>query len=187
MADDHDISIRALDVNDLEALRTIRILALEMHADSFGEPVETVKSRSEDKWREMLEEKGRNFFGLFDDSTIIGMASLSTWDTDTSGETGLMGEDFIKPKYRGLGYSSYLYEARLNFAVQHGAWKKLIIAHREGLEASRSAIVKHGFTHWKSENVVWPDGIPDYVHLYQMDLCALRRDIDPSENCECHP
>ncbi|MCK5385022.1 MAG: GNAT family N-acetyltransferase [Alphaproteobacteria bacterium] len=173
---DHNISIRALDVNDLEDLRVMRIRALTLHTGYFMETPEQAKAHKEDYWLERLDNKGKRVFGLYDSATMIGITAVFTWRKDPTGKTGIMGYSFIEPKYRAQGYSSHLYKARLDFALKHEPWTKLHISHRRGNLPSRAAIIKHGFQYVGTEDFNFPDQTCDLEHHYELDLCVLRQD-----------
>ena len=175
MSGKHSISIRVLDADDLEALRAMRIRALTLHPGLFMESAETAAAHPEEVWLETLDNKGKRVFGLFDGPVMIGITAVFTWRKDPSGKTGIMAYSFIEPDYRGYGYSSYLYKARLEFALGHEAWEKLHISHREGNTASRAAMIKHGFTYIGTEETDFPDGIRDLEHNYALDLAPLRK------------
>jgi len=176
MNKDHDISIRALNANDLEEFRAMRIHALTLHTDLFSETPETAKAYPEEIWLETLDNKGKRVFGLYDGSVMIGITAVFTWREDPTKKTGIMAMDFIEPEYRGFGYSSYLYKARFDFAVNYKPWTKLRISHREGNIPSRAAILKHGFQYIDANEFNFPDQTRDLEHNYELDLCALRKE-----------
>ena len=177
MANNHNILIRALGANDLDDLRAMRIRALTMHPDLFGEKPENAKAYPDEVWLETLDGKGKQVFGLFDGSIMIGITAIFTRRKDPSGKTGTMVYSFIEPKYRGYGYSSYLYKARFDFALKNKDWTKLHISHREDNAPSRAAIIKHGFTYIGAEEYEFPDGTRAPEHHYEMDLLALRKKL----------
>lgn len=82
--------------------------------------------------------------------------------------------DYIAPEYRGRGLSDLLYSARIEFAKNHTAWKKLAISHRQGNEPSRRAMVGQGFEYKGKKLITWPDGTEDWEWNYEMDLEKLR-------------
>ena len=83
--------------------------------------------------------------------------------------------DYIDPSYRGRCLSKLLYQLRIDWARQHQPFKRLVISHREGNEASRRANQVFGFRYIGKEDIDWPDGVkaPDY--LYELDMEALRK------------
>ena len=174
MSKNHNISIRTLDAADLETLKAMRIRALTLHPDLFLESVEATQERPKAYWLETLDNKGKCVFGLYEGTKAIGFTAVFTWRLDSSKKTGIMAMSFIEPEYRRRGYSSYLYKARIEFALGHEQWTKLHVSHREGNNASRAAMIKHGFGYVNSEEKDFPDGSRDQEHNYELDLVALR-------------
>jgi RimJ/RimL family protein N-acetyltransferase len=111
---------------------------------------------------------------LFDGDKIIGLAAVFTSPEESNGQSGVLAMDYIDPLYRGRRLSKLLYQARIDWAKQHQPFKRLVISHREGNEASRRANQSFGFKFIGKEEIDWPDGTkaPDY--RYELDLAALR-------------
>jgi len=129
---------------------------------------------SESGWRELLDGNGKCVFGLFENNQIIGLAAVLTWHNDPSGQSGLMAMDYIDAKYRGRHLSWLLYEARINWAINHVPFKRLVTSHREGNEASRRANQAFGFKFIGKELIDWPDGCKAFDHTYELNLEPLR-------------
>ena len=168
------VTVRPLSFDDWQALKDIRIKAITEHTGSFFAKPEEIKQKPDTFWQETVDGKGKQVFGLFDGKTLVGIAAAFTWQGDETGKTGVMAMDYILPEYRGKGFSKLLYEARTDFAIGHLVWDKLFIAHREGNEPSRRAMIKHGFKHTIKKKVDWPDGTQDWEYQYEMNLTALR-------------
>jgi RimJ/RimL family protein N-acetyltransferase len=168
------ITTRALTTQDWEAFRQIRLRALREHPDVYLVSYKDAAARPEHEWQELLDGKGKCVFGLYDSDKIIGFAAVFTWWKDSSGQSGILGMDYIDPLYRGRRLSKVLYQARIDWAKQHQPFKRLVISHREGNEASRRANQSFGFKFIGKEEIDWPDGTkaPDY--RYELDLAALR-------------
>lgn len=169
-----DVTIRALQLDDWEDYRAIRIRAVEMHTGYFLADPEETRNQPESFWKDNLNGDGKCVFGLFDGNKIIGLCGVFTWREDPSGKTGVMAMDFIDPEYRGQGYVDLLYRARIDFAMKHEPWEKLSICHREGNEPSKRAMIKHGFQFQDTCEIDWPDGTRDIEYQYEMDLIVLR-------------
>lgn len=168
------ITTRALTTDDWETFREIRLRALREHPDLYSGSYHESAARTEREWVEMLNGKGKRIFGLFHADKIIGLAAVFTSPEDPGGQCGVLAMDYIDPLYRGRRLSRLLYQARIDWAKQHSPFKRLVVSHREGNEASRRANQSFGFKFIRKEQVRWPDGTtaPDYA--YQLDLTALR-------------
>jgi RimJ/RimL family protein N-acetyltransferase len=169
-----DIHIRLLKPEDWQILRKMRLRALQMNPDVFLGVYAVEFQNPDEKWHEVVDGTGKGVFGLFDGGTLIGITAVFTWREDPSGQTGVMAYSFIEPAYRGRGLSKLLYEARIAWAVRHKPFKKLVIAHREGNEASKRAMLAHGFVFTDTKSIDWPDGTADLEYNYELDLETLR-------------
>jgi RimJ/RimL family protein N-acetyltransferase len=169
------ITTRALTAEDWGTFRQIRLRALREHPDVYVGTYKEAAARTEREWMEMLDGKGKCIFGLFDHDKIVGLAAIFTSREDPSGQTGVLAMDYVDPLYRGRHLSRLLYEARIGWAAQHPPFKRLIVAHREGNEASRRANQSFDFKFISKEDIRWPDGTtaPDY--LYELDLGKPRK------------
>lgn len=170
-----NVTIRALKPEDWELYRSIRTRAVTLDNGVYLAHPDEVKSRPDSRWIEDLEGQNQQIFGLFDGENIIGLCAVFTSRDDPSGQTGVMAMAFIEPDYRGRGYSSLLYKARIDFALKHQAWTTLTISHREGNEPSKRAMLKHGFELKDSEMIDWPDGTRDADYHYELNLEELRQ------------
>jgi RimJ/RimL family protein N-acetyltransferase len=169
-----NITYRALTAQDWEALRRIRLRALRVHPGVYLGSYKSAAARTEDEWQEMLDGKGKCIFGLFDRDQIIGLAAVFTSREDPSGQTGVLAVDYIDPLYRGRRLSKLLYQARIDWAKQYRPFKRLVISHREGNEASRRANQSFGFKFIGKEEIDWPDGTKAQDYLYELDLAGQR-------------
>jgi RimJ/RimL family protein N-acetyltransferase len=169
-----NISIRPLKPADMQAFKAIRLKALQAHKNVYLGKYEDAITRPDFEWLEMLDQKGKCIFGLYDVDKMIGLTAVFTWKEDPKGETGVLAMSYIEPEYRKLGLSRHFYEARIHWALQHLPWKKLVVGHREGNEASRRAMIGNGFKFTNKKKILWPDGIEDWEYNYELDLVKLR-------------
>ncbi len=86
----------------------------------------------------------------------------------------MIGYSFIEPEYRGQGLADLFYAARLEQAQHHLPWTRIVADHRDGNEASRRMLLKHGFNFTEKAMVDWPDGSKGYECRYELSLETLR-------------
>jgi RimJ/RimL family protein N-acetyltransferase len=168
--------VRPVVVDEWRKLADIRLEALKNHPDVYASTFVRESEFSEAEWQDWLSQNGKCVFGLYDDGVLIGITGVWTHQNDPSGATAVFGASYIRPDYRRRGLSGLLYGARLEWALRNQAWRKVVVAHREGNEASRRANQKSGFklTH-KDVNAQWPDGTFADQCWYQLDLEELRK------------
>jgi RimJ/RimL family protein N-acetyltransferase len=63
---------------------------------------------------------------------------------------------------------------RIDWAKNYPSFKRLVISHRDGNEASRRANQAFGFKFIGKELIEWPDGGKAFDHTYELDLNLLR-------------
>jgi GNAT superfamily N-acetyltransferase len=169
-----NISIRALTPDDWQLLKAMRLLALQTDPGVFSVSYDDESEKAMDYWLETLNGKGKCVFGLFDGERHIGITAGFTLREDVKGETGVMAFSYILPEYRGLGLSRHFYEARIAWALEYKPWKTLSISHRQSNEASKHAMISHGFKFTDKKMTRWPDGKDELKYNYEMNLVKVR-------------
>tara|TARA_B100000686_G_scaffold301634_1_gene337087 strand:+ start:1776 stop:2297 length:522 start_codon:yes stop_codon:yes gene_type:complete len=172
--DETNIYIRPLTPDDWKCFRAIRIRAVNMHTGYVLVKPEKTEKQTPEYWKEMLNGRGKQAFGLFDQDRLIGITAVLPWCEDPSGKTGIIAMIFIEPEYRRKGYSNLFYKSCIDFAKNYLVWDKLTIGHRKGNEPSRKGMTKHGFQFKEEEEINWPDDTRDIEYRYELDLKGLR-------------
>lgn len=167
---DRDVFVRPLDPGDLEAFKAVRLRALkdhpELYATTYAESVE----RGDAYWHGTLSGGDKAVFGLFDAGTLIGIGSVFTFAEDPSRTTALFAMGYVDPEYRGRGYASLLFKARLDWVRGQGCFHKVRITHREGNAPIERVILAHGFVLAGREEHPWHDGSPAADMIYELAL-----------------
>lgn len=171
---DDEIFLRALHPEDFRCFRKLRLKSLAHNMGNFCSNLEQSTAYPDSQWQNTLNGDGKQVFGLFAGEQLIGLTGIFTWREDPTRRTGVLAMSFIEPAYRCNNYSVWFYEARLWFAAAHLPWNRLTVSHRVGNEASRRAIVRHGFILDSTRQILWSDGSQDTEIRYMMDLDALR-------------
>ena len=165
-----EITIKRLVEEDWEALKTIRLQALQQNSDVFLSNYDKEVQYDAARWKSNLSDKSGATFGLFDKNKIIGVTGVFTWKGDETGETAIACMSFIEQGYRGKGYSKLFYEARITWAREQDCFDKIRVSHRQGNEASRVANQAFGFQLINKEMIKWPDGTKDFEYNYELNL-----------------
>ncbi len=173
------ITIRQLHEPDWSIFKSMRLKALQNHADVFASPYAKEAAEPDSWWKDTLDGKGKAVFGIFNGETIVGFTGIFTARIDPTGQTGVLAMSYIEPEYRGQGLSRLFYQARIDWAVNQPQLKKLIVSHREGNESSRRANQAFSFILNNKENKLWPDGVEALEWNYTLDLDQLRKSHAP--------
>ncbi len=162
--------IEQFNTRDWKAYKAIRLEALSLHADVYGNSLELEQSWSDQHWQDMLDDDRHAFFGLYDGNDLIGCTAVFTDRNDASGKTALLAGSYIRQDYRGRGLSRKLYEARLEWIRAAKRFDTAAVGHKEGNEVSRRANQAFGFAHTGTEEKIWGDGSKGIIHVYAMRL-----------------
>lgn len=158
-----------------ELFQHLRLEALQAYPQfyslSYQEEVGYNREQVQQKW---LSGGDKCMFCLRKGGMFLGIAGVFTWEGDSSGKTGVLGAAYIRLAYQGLGYSKLLYRARIEWALGHKEWNKLVVSHRASNERSRRANQASGFKFTHKTAHSWPDGTEEDEWHYELDLEALR-------------
>lgn len=163
------IEIRALREDEWMILKDLRLKAVRDNPRLFLCTYEQEAARPDADWLDLIRLDDRQVFGLFDGPRLIGLTAVFKFIHDPEGHTVKLGMSYIEPEYRGRGLSRLLYTARLDWARDKG-FKRAIVSHRDGNEASRRANAAFGFAWYESEELEWAGGERDLDHRYELFL-----------------
>lgn len=155
---------------DWKRLRDMRLKALKECESMYLASYEKNKNFTENQWKNMISGPDKAVFGLFENENHIGIGAIYASQNDPSGKTAMLAMGFIVPEYRRQGLSHKLYEARIDWAKKHPIIEKLYASHREGNEASRKAMIEHGFKPDGKERIRFGDGQEDTDYSYALYL-----------------
>jgi RimJ/RimL family protein N-acetyltransferase len=156
---------RRLTVDDWQANRTIRLEALAECPGNYFTSLAEAEARSDDQWRGMLMSATLVVFGLFDGDDLAGITAIIREHADTA----TLAMSYIRPAWRGQGYSALLCRARLDWARGLGV-RRILVSHRASNQPSRRAIERHGFVRTGTRAHRWPDGAVEDDVSYELVL-----------------
>lgn len=162
--------VRQLKEEDWQAYRTLRLEAVRLHAANYGLSYMQEAAKTEDEWRALMSHDTHQCFGLFDGQDMVGIGAVFTDGADGSGKTAFLAAGYIRLAYRGKGYSSLLYEHRIQWAIDSGRFHRIMVGHRHGNEASRRANQRFGFEYIGAEEKTFGDGNKAMHHQYEVRL-----------------
>jgi RimJ/RimL family protein N-acetyltransferase len=163
------MQIRRLLADDWEAHRDIRLEALADSPGNYFTSLAEARARGDDAWRAMLMGPSMAIFGLYDDTALIGLTGVYLDRDDPSGRTAGLAMSYIRPAWRGRGFSALFYAARLDWAREQGC-TRMIVSHRASNTPSRRAVERHGFQRIGADRHRWPDGSEEDDVRYELML-----------------
>lgn len=162
--------VKKFEKDEWQVYRVLRLEALAFHEDVYGGSFKDESAWSDAQWEEMFAEEKFAFFGLYDESSLIGIACVFADRSDKAGKSALLAGAYIKEEYRGQGLSRLLYEARIGWIVHCGHYDRITVGHKQGNEASRRANQRFGFQHVGKEDTSWGDGSQGIKHSYELRI-----------------
>lgn len=163
----NEYSIRLFLPEEADQYKAIRLEALALEPGNFGNSHAMEAAMTDEEWLERLTSPNMGRFGLYHNGELIGLTAIIQ-DKDKP-EEAYMTQSYIRKEHRGKGLSKMLYEARLNWAKEHGL-KYLVIGHRESNISSKAANQKFGFRFTHKELRDWPDGAKEDMYYYTLEL-----------------
>ena len=142
-----------------------------MHPDYFLDTPEQTLEIPETEWQRRIHSDQSCAFGLFHNRELIGITGI--FKAPDTPDVAKLVMSYIKPEYRGRGLSALFYQVRLEWARVQPDIKRLQVSHRKGNEASRKAILSHGFVLDSTEPRQWPDGTIEADFIYYRDASTL--------------
>jgi RimJ/RimL family protein N-acetyltransferase len=167
---DMTITIRALEADEWEQFRDVRLAALKAVPGVYGTRYEDALLRTETAWRSTVKGPSNQSFGLFDGQALVGITSVFTWEEDPTGNTAILASSFIADPYRGRRLSQMLYDIRIAWIKDHGQFTRIVVGHRASNEPSRRANQHYGFMQFRRAPHVWPDGTTEDEIFYEMKI-----------------
>ncbi len=165
-----NISIKQIDENDWQEFRVVRLKALQTDPKVFGSHYEREKNYSKKDWKDWIKGKNQAVFFIYDDEIPIGMTGIYIPQDTVTKTTAILWGSWLESDYRRKGVSRLMYKARIDWAKQQPAIKRIEVSHRESNLASKYATQKHGFKLIKEENKEWHDGITEKDVIYELKI-----------------
>ena len=165
------VALRELEREDWPRLRELRLHALRAEPGLFFSSFDAEAGHNDEHWMKLAGgDDQHQLFGLFAGEKLVGISGVFTDRDDPTGRTAALGMSYILPEYRGQGFASRLYEARLAWARARPNFLRAVVGHRLSNEPSRRAIARFGFTWTETKPYSWPDGTDEEHVGYELIL-----------------
>ncbi len=162
------VDLRPLTPNDAQTFRAIRLKALKNHPEFFTSYYDKTEPQPDEYWKETLDGKGKQVFGLFAGEKLVGIAGIFKESHAGENSAGLHMV-YIEPDFRGRKLTRPLYEACIEWARKNN-FRHVYVSHREGNEQSKHAVMRFRFDPISIQDKIWPDGKLAKDHVYRLEL-----------------
>lgn len=119
------LEVRALDSDDYEDLRAIRLEALRLHPANFAADPDQEAAFSKDEWLARL--ASAVSFGGFVDGRIAGLVIYSRPKSPKLAHTADLGAMYVRDEARGTGLADAMIEALIGHAAKEVEQVKLTV------------------------------------------------------------
>ena len=115
-----DVTVRRLVVGDAQALRRLRLEALQAAPEAFNSSYEEEAARPFDWFERVATGPDRNaMFGGFHDGALVGMAGFVAGERLKERHKGVLVGVYVQPAFRRRRLARRLVEAVIAHAAQH--------------------------------------------------------------------
>ena len=165
-----DVTVRRLVVADAEALRALRLEALEAAPAAFNSSYEEEAGRPFDWFERVASGPDRNaMFGAFHDGALVGMAGFVAAERVKERHKGTLVGVYVQPSFRRLRLARRLVEAVIAHAAQHVCLLNATVGAAN--EPARALYRELGFVTYGTEpQALYADGRFVANDLVQLDL-----------------
>lgn len=163
------ITVKQIDVDDWQKFRQIRLFALKESPQAYGGSYEEAIDFPKEKWTQVLTERDRAVFGLFDGNKIIGLGFVRIAEENPHQAGLFMG--YVAPDYRRKGLSKMLYQARIKWASDQSNIRSIVTFNKASNLAAQAMNKGFGFKLEKRKSREdWPDGSKDDELMFRLKL-----------------
>ncbi|GAB2936507.1 GNAT family N-acetyltransferase [Hafnia psychrotolerans] len=162
------LSVRRLNVNDLDDFRRVRLEALRLHPDAFGASYEDWNKKPTQFFAERL--LGDCVFGGFDlQNTLQGIIGVSCSAAPKLSHIATIWGMYVRAEMRGSGLSRALLAAALEAAKSARTIKLSVVTTNHAAQALYRSF---GFTEWATDTAAL------FVNGVFHDECLMRRESE---------
>lgn len=162
------ISVRRLNVSDLDDFRRVRLEGLRLHPDAFGASYEDWNKKPTQFFAERL--LGDCVFGGFDlQNTLQGIIGVSCSAAPKLSHIATLWGMYVRAEMRGSGLSRALLGAALEAAKSARTIKLSVVTTNH---AAKALYCSFGFTEWATDSAAL------FVNGVYHDECLMRRESE---------
>jgi len=169
-----DVTVRRLVVADAEALRALRLEALQASPEAFNASHEEEAARPFTWFESVATGPGRNaMFGAFHDGALVGMAGFVAGERLKERHKGTLVGVYVQPAYRRRRLARRLVEAVIGHCAKHVRVLNATVSAAN--EPARALYRALGFTTYGTEPQALSVGSSFVANdLIQLDLANRR-------------
>ncbi len=119
------MKIEKLTSKKWQEFKEIRLEALRLEPQAFGDSYEVLVKKSDNYWLKNLNSKYQFWYGVYDDNSIVGIGSIKFARALKFNHIAHLSGIYVKKEYRGKGIGKLLFKTRIDEAFKNPKIKKL--------------------------------------------------------------
>lgn len=117
--------IRKLIIDDWEKFKKIRLEALELEPQAFGDSYSILSKKKDNYWKKELSNKKQVWYGVFDNENLVGIGSIKFVKTLKFDHIAHLSGIYVRKEYRGRGVGKLLFKTRIDEAFKNPYIRKI--------------------------------------------------------------
>lgn len=108
--------ISKIDLKDSEKFKGIKLEALKLEPQAFGESYEILIKKKENFWKKYISNRKQVWYGAFANNELVGIGSIKYVRQKRFSHIAHLSGIYVKQEYRGQGIGRMLFEKRIEEA-----------------------------------------------------------------------
>ncbi len=117
--------IRKLTIEDWEVFKKIRLEALELEPQAFGDSYSVLSKKKDNYWKKELSKRKQVWYGAFDNDKLVGIGSIKYVKSLKFSHIAHLSGIYVTKSHRGQGIGKLLFKTRIEEAFKNDKIKKL--------------------------------------------------------------
>ncbi|MEK7168914.1 MAG: GNAT family N-acetyltransferase [Patescibacteria group bacterium] len=117
--------IRKITSEDWSTFKKIRLEALELEPQAFGDSYNVLSKKNDNYWKRELSKRKQIWYGVFGKSNLVGIGSIKFARSLKFNHIAHLSGIYVKKEYRGRGIGKFLFKNRIEEAFKNEKIKKL--------------------------------------------------------------
>lgn len=117
--------IEQLTTKNWHEFMIIRLEALELEPQAFGDSFSVLSKKKDNYWKKELSNKKQVWYGVFDNENLVGIGSIKYVKSLKFSHIAHLSGIYVTKSHRGQGIGKMLFKSRIDEAFKNDKIKKL--------------------------------------------------------------
>jgi len=119
------MKVNKLTTEDLLAFKNLRLEALELEPQAFGDSFSILSKKKDNYWKKELSTRKKVWYGAFDNDKLVGIGSIKFVKTLKFDHIAHLSGIYVQKEYRGRGVGKLLFKTRIDEAFKNPYIRKI--------------------------------------------------------------